>query len=354
MFLLNPDNIITYWSAGAERVFQWTADEAVGQKGSIIFTPEDLAVGQDRNELMIALAEGSAPDRRWHVRKDGTRLWLDGFSRRLTHPGTGELRGFAKIAREATEQKMAEEKLRTAHEELEHRVVERTRDLLAMNKELERTMSQRQQLEKELLEISEREKRRIGEDLHDGVCQELTATAFFLKANAKRVETESAFAAKTLSDSADIVNRNVGLTRDLARGLQPADLKGAGLKDALRALATQACENTNMQCHFKSARGVRVPDDTVALHLYRVAQEAVKNAVKHSGAKHVLIALDRNKENICVSVQDDGKGFSVNRRSKGLGLHIMRYRANALGGELKIERRKTGGMDITCVIPLKK
>jgi len=168
------------------------------------------------------------------------------------------------------------------------------------------------------------------------------------------VETESAFAAQTLSDSADIVNRNVGLTRDLARGLQPADLKGAGLKDALRALAAQACENTNMQCHFKSARGVRVPDDTVALHIYRVAQEAVKNAVKHSGAKHILIALDRNKDHICVSIQDDGKGFSVSRRSKGLGLHIMRYRANALGGELKIERRKTGGMDITCVIPVKK
>ena len=73
--------------------------------------------------------------------------------------------------------------------------------------------------------------------------------------------------------------------RDLARGLQPAELKGAGLKEALRALAEQACENTDIKCHFKAARGVRVPDDTIALHLYRVAQEAVKNAVKHSGAK---------------------------------------------------------------------
>ncbi len=170
-------------------------------------------------------------------------------------------------------------------------MTERTRDLQAMNAELERTMAQRQQLEKELLEISEREKRRIGEDLHDSVCQELTATALFLKSSATAVKDESAKAAEMLNESAEIVNRNVGMTRDMARGLQPADLKGSGLKEALRALATQACEsNTEMQCHFKAARGVRVADDNVALHLYRVAQEAVKNAVKHSGAKNILIA----------------------------------------------------------------
>jgi two-component system CheB/CheR fusion protein len=97
-----------------------------------------------------------------------------------------------------------------------------------------------------------------------------------------------------------------------------------------------------------------VPDDTVALHLYRIAQEAVTNAVKHSGAKNVLVTLDRNDTHTCISVQDDGKGFSPRKRGKGLGLHMMRYRANALGGELKIQRRRTGGTDITCVIPTKR
>jgi signal transduction histidine kinase len=96
-----------------------------------------------------------------------------------------------------------------------------------------------------------------------------------------------------------------------------------------------------------------VPDNTVALHLYRIAQEAVTNAVKHSGAKNILISLDRNPTHTCVTVQDDGKGFVVKKRGKGLGLHMMRYRANALGGELKVDRRRTGGMEITCVIPTK-
>jgi two-component system sensor kinase FixL len=95
-------------------------------------------------------------------------------------------------------------------------------------------------------------------------------------------------------------------------------------------------------------------NDTVALHLYRVAQEALKNAVKHADAKNILIHLDRSETHLCVSVQDDGKGFSPQKRSKGLRLHLMRYRANALGGELKIEKRGRGGMDVTCKIPNKQ
>jgi signal transduction histidine kinase len=269
---------------------------------------------------------------------------------RLDHDG-GELRGFAKIARDATEQQRAEEAVRHARDEMEQRVVERTQELLAMNNELEQTMAQRQQLERELLEISEREKRRIGEDLHDMVCQELSATALFLKSNAKKLAKQNPAISSTLEEAAQTVNQNVGVARDLARGLQAVELNASGLKNALRDLAVQACENSGVNCHFKAARGVRVPDDTVALHLYRVAQEAVTNAVKHSGAKNILISLERNPTHICVSVQDDGKGFIVGKRQKGLGLHMMRYRANALGGELKIERRRTGGMDITCVIP---
>ncbi len=353
MFLLDLENRITFWSNGAERVFGWTEAEAVGQTGAIIFVPEDIKKGAVEQEIGIAMDKGRAPDRRWHLRKDGSRIWVDGVMTRLDDPDGGP-RGFAKIARDATDLREAEDQIRHARDEMEQRVVERTRELLAMNNELESTMAQRQQLERELLEISEREKRRIGEDLHDMICQELTATALFLKSSAKKIEKRDAAAAKTLEESAQTVNRNVVIARELAGGLQAIELSASGLKTALRELAARACQNTGMKCHFKAARGVRVPDDATALHLYRVAQEAVTNAVKHSGAKNVLISLDRNPEHICVSVQDDGRGFTLRKRGKGLGLHMMRYRANALGGELKIERRKRGGMDITCVIPVKR
>jgi signal transduction histidine kinase len=270
--------------------------------------------------------------------------------RRIDRPD-GTIGGFAKICRDATDQRAIEDALRHAKEEMELRVLERTRDLLATNRELERTMSQRQELEKELLEISEREKRRIGEDLHDMVCQELTATALFLKSAAKTTAPENKTAADRLDEAAQVVNRNVGLTRDLARGLQPADLSGAGLRQALKALADQACENTAITCHFKSARGVRATD-AVALNIYRIAQEAVKNAVKHAEATEILITLDKARGLICVSIEDNGKGFNPKRRSKGLGLHIMRYRANALGGEIEILKRKTGGTEVRCKIPV--
>jgi two-component system, chemotaxis family, CheB/CheR fusion protein len=352
MFLLDQENTITFWSAGAERVFGWTQDEAIGQSGAMIFTPEDRERGKVEEEIKTALSEGRAPDRRFHLRKNGSRFWADGVLMRIDDDG-GELHGFAKVARDATDQRSIEDELAHARDEMEQRVVERTRELVAMNTELERTMAQRQQLERELLEISEREKRRIGEDLHDMVCQELTATALFLKSSAKKLGPKNP-AARTLEESAETVNRNVVIARELAGGLQAIELTASGLKNALRDLAAQASENSGVKCHFKAARGVRVPDDAGALHLYRIAQEAVNNAVKHSGAKNVLISLDRDSKHVCVSVQDDGKGFAVRKRGKGLGLHMMRYRANALGGELKITRRKTGGMDITCVIPTKR
>lgn len=353
MFLLDPEGVITFWNAGAERVFGWTQEEATGQSGAMIFTPEDRKKGEVEKEINGALSEGRALDRRFHLRKDGSRLWTDGVLMRLDDE-VGKLRGFAKVARDATDQRRIEDELAHSRDEMEQRVVERTRELLATNNELERAMAQRQQLERELLEVSEREKRRIGEDLHDMICQELSATALFLKSTAQRVANDSAAAAKTLEESAQTVNRNVVIARELARGLQAVELTASGLKNALRDLTVSACESSGIKCHFKAARGVRVPDDASALHLYRIAQEAVTNAVKHSAAKNLLITLDRNKTHTCISVQDDGKGFVVKRRGKGLGLHMMRYRANALGGELKIERRRTGGTDITCVIPTKR
>ncbi|MDP9100100.1 MAG: PAS domain S-box protein [Verrucomicrobiota bacterium] len=353
MFLLDPENIITFWNVGAERIFGWDQQEAIGQSGAMIFSAEDRRKGEVEKEINTALAEGRALDRRFHLRKDGSRFWTDGVLMRLDDDD-GKVRGFAKVARDATDQRRAEDELAHARDEMEQRVLDRTRELVAMNNELERTMADRQQLERELLEISEWEKRRIGEDLHDMVCQELTATALFLKSSAKNLAKKNTDASKALDEAAETVNRNVGIARDLARGLQAVELTASGLKNALRDLAVQACDNSGVKCHFKCARGVRVPDDTVALHLYRVAQEAVTNAVKHSGAKNLLIHLDRNADHICVSVQDDGKGFVPGkRRKKGLGLHMMRYRANALGGELKIERRASGGIDITCVIPMK-
>ena len=349
MFLLDTENNITYWSGGAETVFGWTPEEAIGRKGSLIFVEEDLATGGDQEELAIALREGSAPDRRWHVRKDGTRLWLDGFMRRLNHDD-GTLRGFAKIAREATEQKMAEERLRQAHDELEQRVHHRTKELQAMNESLEQEMMRRQKLEREILEVTERERAAISQDLHDSLCQELTATAFLLKSRAKSLGRTDPEAGEALTESAQMVNRNAGLARDLARGLHPLELGSGGLVSALRELASRT--NETVSCRCECPRSLRLPSEAVAVNLYRIAQEAVTNALKHAKPSEVVICIERIKDEIHLVISDNGTRRRKSRGNKGLGIQMMQYRANVSGGSLRVEAKRGKGTKVTCRVPV--
>jgi len=349
IFMLDPGNRIIYWSAGAERNFGWTSDEALGQSGQLIFTPEDRKKKVEERELRIALRDGVALDCRWHMRKDGSRLWVDGVMRRLDDEH-GNLRGFAKVARDATRQRAAEQELEKSRAELEERVFARTAELTASNRQLAAEIKQRSRLEQEILLISEREKRRIGEDLHDSLCQELAAAAFFLQTSSNKIAKQNPREAKVLADAARIVNDNVGLARDLARGLHPVELSASGLTAALRELAFRSSQG-GIKVRFKCPKPVRISDEAIALSLYRIAQEAVINALKNGKAKKVVIALMRQRRDLVLSIVDDGKGFSTRRPRKGLGLHLMKYRANSIGGELTVESADGHGAKIICTLP---
>lgn len=348
MFIIELDNRISYWSAGAERIFGWTADEASGQPGTLIFTPEDLASGQERKEIEVAARDGVASDRRWHMRKDGSRVWVDGVMRRLVDEN-GILRGFAKIARDATERREAEERLKKSHLDLERRVTKRTVELTAANQKLQGEIERRVKLEQEILQISEREKRRIGQDLHDSLCQELAAAAFFLQSTAKKLGPTHRKESAALTEAAQIVNANVGLARDLARGLYPLELSASGLRNALSELAYRV--NQNVPCRFHCPRPVRIRDETLALNLYRIAQEAAANAVRHGKPKKITISLTRDRKGLTVAVHDTGKGMAATARHKRMGIHIMKYRANAIGGSLTVDSKPNHGTTITCHVP---
>ena len=350
MFLIEPNNVISYWSEGAQRVFGWSAEEAIGKRGELIFTPEDRAAGRVQKEMAIALQKGSASDCRWHLRKDGSRIWVDGVMRRLDGEGRQKVRGFAKIARDATEQRIAEEELKNAHAELEHRVMERTAELLATNTELHNEMKRRQTLEREILEVTERERSRVSQDLHDGLCQELTATAFFLKSKAKAIARKTPDCARVLLEAAETVNENAGRARDLARGLNPFELGAGGLLVALRELATRANERTPCRCEFSRALTVR--DESIAMNLYRVAQEAVNNALKHARASEIIIGLRKEDHDVVLTIRDDGTGIRSLRKKKTMGIHMMKYRADVCGGKLEIESRRGHGTTVTCRVPL--
>nr|MBA3651760.1 PAS domain S-box protein [Chthoniobacterales bacterium] len=349
IFLIDPSNTIIHWNSGAERIFGWTAEEAIGRHGSLIFTPEDEAIHREATELEIAAREGCANDRRWHLRKDGNRVWIDGIMRRLDDE-KGDLRGFAKIARDATEQRLAEEELKNSRADLERRVEKRTAELTATNRRLEAEMSQRAALEQKILLISEREKRRIGQDLHDSLCQELAAAAFFLQSAAQKNEKKNSAQSKVLAEAARIVNDNVGLARDLARGLHPVELTSQGLADALRELAFRTSQLRSVTCHFDCPRQIRIRDEAVALNFYRIAQEAVTNALKNGKASVITIKLTRDRKGLCLSVKDNGKGFSVSKTRSGMGLHIMKYRADVIGAELTVESADGKGAKVVCCL----
>ncbi|MEO6870600.1 MAG: PAS domain S-box protein [Chthoniobacterales bacterium] len=348
MFVIGLDNRISYWSGGAERIFGWTAEEAIGQSGELIFTPEDVAGGREEKEREIALHEGCATDCRWHMRKDGSRIWVDGVMRRLDDD-QDNLRGWAKIARDLTAERAADERLRRSYEDLERRVSERTADLTTANEKLEAALVERAEIERELLRVSEREKRRIGQDLHDSLCQELAATAFFLESKAQSLSTGRAAEAKALSDAARIVNVNVGVARDLARGLYPVELATSGFSEALRDLAFRH-STEDAHCRFESPKSIRVKNETIALALYRIAQEALNNAIKNGRAREILIRLERRNRKLSLIVQDDGIGFSPDQTTKGMGIHIMKYRANSISGLLKVESSKGKGTTVTCTV----
>ena len=226
--------------------------------------------------------------------------------------------------------------LRTLQDQLEARVAERTRDLTE-------EMHKREEAEKELLAAGERERRRIGQDLHDSLCQHLTATAM-----AGQVLGEK-LAGRSLPEEADarrlvtLVEDGIVLARSLARGLAPVELEAEGLMAAFRDLATTTTGNFHIDCLFEAPHPVLVDDSTISTHLFRIAQEAVSNAIKHGRARRVTIGLSQEADDILLEVRDDGSGFrEPPLNGQGMGLHIMRHRAAMIGAKLAIRRAPPG------------
>jgi signal transduction histidine kinase len=205
-------------------------------------------------------------------------------------------------------------------------------------------------LQKELLEITDTEQRRIGHDLHDGLGQHLTGIAFMSKLMEQRLASKAVPETEDARKIAGLVNKAIGWTRDLARGLAPVDLdREEGLDSALRQLTEGTSELYGAPCRFESIGSAHFRNPPVAIHLYRIAQEALNNAIKHGRPQHVVVRLTRSGGVITISVEDDGIGFDpIYVRSGGMGLRIMRYRAKMISGKLEVRKREGGGTVVAC------
>jgi len=307
------DSRITSWNKGATKIFGYTGEEMKGKHISVLI-PDDRI--DEEWMIMDRIKRGESVEHFETVRRRGDRTLIDvSVTISPIHDAAGKVIGASKVARDITERK---------------------------------------RLQREILEISDREQRRIGQDLHDGLCQQLAGIELMSQAVAQKLAAKSEEDSKQVVEIARHVRDAISHTRSLARGLSPVTLESEGLMSALQELATNTVKIFNVACLFYFTKPVEVPDHAVATHLFRIAQEAVSNAIKHGKATRIAIRLLERHNRVSIMVVDNGSGLSkVISNSKGMGLRIMQSRAGMIGGKLVIENNRSGGACVTCSIALK-
>lgn len=236
-------------------------------------------------------------------------------------------------------------RLRELHTSLERRVAERAAALT-------REISERERVQEELLRVSEREQRRIGQDLHDGLCQQLAATALNCQLLREELSEQGLAGAGRAQRIVDMIENSIRLSRQSARGLDPVALDAEGLMLALEEVAATTTELFRVHCSFECESPVLIHDSEIAEHLFRIAREAVRNAVAHSRASFIAIRLDTTEQGLELKIEDDGCGLGESaRNSSGMGLRIMPQRARLIGAQFAVSARPGGGTAVSCVLP---
>lgn len=303
------DGEITSWNRGAEHIFGYSRKEAVGRPIAFLI-PEDLK--DEEPGILAKIRHGESVDHYETVRrrKDGRLIHIS-VTVSPIRDADGKIIGASKVARDITERK---------------------------------------RLETEISEISNREQQRIGQDLHDGLCQELTGIELMCQVLEQKLAAKSKSHAKQVGEIGEHIRQAIAHTRKLARGLFPVELEKNGFMSALHELADHFGKLFRIECRFECAAPVFIRDNVAATHLYRIAQEAINNAVKHGKAKRVVISLRPENDKIIMAVVDNGIGFSnKNREGSGMGLHTMKYRAGVIGATFEVRSETKTGATISCM-----
>ena len=204
-------------------------------------------------------------------------------------------------------------------------------------------------LERQIAEASDREQRRLGEDLHDGLCQHLVSTAFAARRLVGKLSEQSPEDAEAAMQIAELLGESIAQARAVARGLYLVPLEAGGLRSALEEFMMQVQARHRISCQFVEEASVPNLGEAIVTNLFRIVQEAVNNAIKHAQAAHIDVTLSADEERVCLTVEDDGKGFRPDAGApRGMGLHLMNYRARMMGAALHVGPRPAGGTLVTC------
>lgn len=301
------DGKISSWNAGAERIFGYPASEAVGRSLSFLIPPE---LQHEDAQVLAAIKRGErmAQFETTRLQKSGARINVSLIISPIVD-ADGKIIGASRITRDVTERKRLEAAVAAAAEE---------------------------------------ERGRIARDLHDGLGQQLGGALFLSDLLHRDLKMRTAVEAARAGQVHALVVEALEQTRELARGLYPVPPEPEGLMTALQNLADRVARDRRMECTFEADSAVLFSDQTLATHLYRIAQEAVNNALKHSGAKRIEVHLNRKAGVLELSVRDYGKGLPHETPAHGLGMQTMRHRAQLIGARLTLQNSPQGGAQVTC------
>jgi len=250
------------------------------------------------------------------------------------------------------ERRLAEDAVRRMYDELEVRVEERTAELKQANADLEAAIAERRRLEHELLEITDKERRRIGLDLHDDLGQKLSGLALMTKGLQLKLAARRAGEAREAARIHGLVQQAMNHARGLAKDLANMDLDERGLPAALEGLARHAARLFKVSCRFQSTGPIPQLAPNTVRQLYQIAQEAVTNAIKHAKARRVVIRLADGANQLTLTVRNNGRPFpKLKGGGAGMGLRIMNYRAGLIGATLDVKASGVQGTRIVCSLP---
>ena len=330
IFMLDPQGHIISWNAGAERIKGYRAEEIIGQHFSCFYPAEYLQRGKPERELVLAKAEGRLEDEGWRLRKDGSRFWANVVITAL-HDGEGELRGFAKVTRDITERKHAEERIRQSERE-------------------------QVELQRRLIEGREAERLQLAQELHDGPVQELYSVIYILSDLAQAVTSPADQA--HFAEARELLQRVVGELRLMASESRPPTLAPFGLEKAIESHVDRL-QPSHPELEVKldlMPDGQTLPEQT-RLALFRIFQAALTNVVRHAVARQVFVRFSLAEKQVVLEVQDDGQGFELPERwielarQGHLGLIGMVERAESIGGQLNVVSAPGQGTLIQVIVP---
>jgi PAS domain S-box-containing protein len=349
----DPQGRCLFWNDEAEEIFGWTRREL--KSGRIdclaLVHPDDkpafrvilerLRLGQVASDFVKCRA----------LHYDGSLLFCECHLSALLD-ADGRAKSILWVANNVTPREMAEQEMQRLNSGLEVRIRERTAELESSNSELQREILARKALEAQLISISEREHRRVGHDLHDGVCQELSGVRYSLEAISKKRRKGTPLR-QQIDQLSGALERAVHHIRLLSRGLAPLELEGGNLAAALDELAANTSALFQVKCTVKCRGRSQRLEIEKAINLFRITQEAIQNAIKHGDATQIRVDLDLVEGALFIT--DNGNGIKDDApapaRGNGMGLKIMRHRADAIQGTVVIERIPAGGVRVICHFP---